>query len=64
MFGTEDIKRTHLAQELLAEGRAEGELKAKLKIAPQLLVRGFSVEEVAEVLELNIERVRQAAQEN
>ncbi|NEP78464.1 MAG: Rpn family recombination-promoting nuclease/putative transposase [Okeania sp. SIO3B3] len=68
MFGIDDLKKTRFAQELMAEskaegialGKAEGEILGKLKVIPSLLRKGFSVEEIAETLELEIEQVRQA----
>ncbi|NEQ38721.1 MAG: hypothetical protein F6K40_21595 [Okeania sp. SIO3I5] len=56
MFGIDDLKKTRFAQELMAESKAEG----KLEVIPSLLRKGFSVEEIAETLELEIEQVRQA----
>ncbi|MFW6359774.1 MAG: Rpn family recombination-promoting nuclease/putative transposase [Chroococcales cyanobacterium] len=67
MLGLENIRQSRIAQELLAEGREEGreegKLQAKLKTVPRLLERGFTVEEVAEILELEVEQVRQASQQ-
>lgn len=42
------------------EAEAQGERKAKLRLIPKLLAKGFSVEEVAETLELAVEEVRQS----
>ncbi|NET45820.1 hypothetical protein [Okeania sp. SIO2B3] len=56
MFGIDDLKKTRFAQELLEEG----EILGKLKVIPSLLRKGFSVEEIAEILELEVEQVRQA----
>ncbi|NEQ38720.1 MAG: Rpn family recombination-promoting nuclease/putative transposase [Okeania sp. SIO3I5] len=56
MFGIDDLKKTRFAQELMAESKIE----AKLEIIPSLLKKSFSVEEIAEILELEIEQVRQA----
>ncbi|NEP78465.1 MAG: hypothetical protein F6K39_09900 [Okeania sp. SIO3B3] len=68
MFGIDDLKKTRFAQELLeegeergiAKGRVEGEILGKLKVVPRLLSKGFSVEEIAETLDLEVEQVRQA----
>ncbi|NES72957.1 MAG: hypothetical protein F6K24_51060 [Okeania sp. SIO2D1] len=68
MFGMNDLKKTRFAQELLeegeergiAKGRVEGEIQGKLQVIPSLLRKGFSVEEIAEILELEVEQVRQA----
>ena len=47
---------TQIAQELIAESKIEG----KIEVIPRLLKEGFSVEKIAEILELEIEQVRQA----
>ncbi|GFZ98530.1 hypothetical protein CYANOKiyG1_09870 [Okeania sp. KiyG1] len=52
MFGIDDLKKTRFAQELMAE--------TKIEVIPNLLKKGFSVEEIAEILELEVEQVRQA----
>ncbi|MDJ0514717.1 MAG: hypothetical protein QNJ74_00160 [Trichodesmium sp. MO_231.B1] len=39
---------------------AEREVVGKLKIIPGLLKEGFSVEKIAEIVELEVEQVRQA----
>ena len=44
----------------IQEGPEEGELKAKLKILPKLVQRGLSVQEIAELLELDDETIRKA----
>jgi len=55
MFRFEDLRKTRFAQELIAEG----EVKAKFQIIPQLLQEGFSVKEIAEVLQLELQQVRE-----
>ncbi|MDJ0556758.1 MAG: Rpn family recombination-promoting nuclease/putative transposase [Microcoleaceae cyanobacterium MO_207.B10] len=60
MFSIDDLKKTRFAQELMAESKAEGEIEGKLKVIPGLLKEGFSVEKIAEILELEVEQVRQA----
>ena len=37
--------------------------KTKLELVPKLLEKGLSVQEVAEILELNVEEVRKAARQ-
>ncbi|MEH2241369.1 Rpn family recombination-promoting nuclease/putative transposase [Nostoc sp.] len=54
------LKETRVYQEAKAEGEEEGELKAKLKILPKLVQRGLSVQEIAELLELDDETIRKA----
>ncbi len=46
----------------IEEGRQEGKLLTKLGIVPLLLEAGLSVEEIARRLELTVEQVQQAAQ--
>ena len=60
MFGIDDLKKTRFAQELMAESKIEGETIGKLKVVPSLLKEGFSMEKIAEILELEIDQVRQA----
>ncbi len=86
MLGLEDFKKTRLGQELLAEGRQEGEevgiakgrqegrqairiisegfdsLEGQLKLVPVLLQLGFTFEEVADLLKVETEQVRQLAE--
>jgi predicted transposase/invertase (TIGR01784 family) len=58
MLNLEAIKQTRVYQEGKAEGKAEG----KLEIVPKLLKKGLSIQEVAELLELDLEIIRKAAQ--
>ncbi|CAD5949704.1 hypothetical protein PCC9214_02473 [Planktothrix tepida] len=51
MFGVDDLRKTRFAQEL--------KLEAKLETVPQLLKEGFSVEKIANILQLNVEQVLQ-----
>ncbi|NEQ36098.1 MAG: Rpn family recombination-promoting nuclease/putative transposase [Okeania sp. SIO3I5] len=60
MFGIDDLKKTRFAEELMAESKAEGKIEGKLEVISSLLKKGFSVAEIAEILELKIEQVRQA----
>ena len=55
MFGVDELRKTRFAQELFEEGKLEG----KLKLIPQLLKEGFSVEKIANILQLELEQVRQ-----
>lgn len=63
MLGLGDIRQTRVYQEAKQEGLQEGELLGKLKAVPRLLAMGLSVEQIAEALALDIEQVRQAAQQ-
>lgn len=62
MFGMSELKQTRVYQEALEEGRQEGELMGKLKAVPQLLAMALTEQQVAEALGLEVEQVRQAAQ--
>lgn len=66
MFGMSELKQTRVYQEALEEGRQEGkregQLEAKLEAVPRFLALGLSREQVAEALGLEVEQVRQAAQ--
>ena len=63
MFGVDDLRKTRFAQELIEEGaklgEQRGEIKGKLQTIPQLLKEGFSVEKIANILQLNVEQVQQ-----
>ncbi|MFM7353944.1 MAG: flagellar assembly protein H [Microcystis aeruginosa] len=47
----------------LERGLERGKLEAKLESIPRLLALGLSVEQIAQALDLDLEQVRQAAQE-
>jgi len=59
MFGLEDLKKTRVYQEAKQEGKQEGELEA----AAKLIARGFTVEEVAEMLGLESQKINDYMQE-
>lgn len=44
------------------EAKEEEALKVTVKLVPKLLQKGLSIQEVADILELDIEEVRKAAQ--
>ncbi|GGA29805.1 hypothetical protein CYANOKiyG1_46250 [Okeania sp. KiyG1] len=58
MLGMEDFKKSRLYQGIWEEGA----LSTKLRIVPLLLELGLTVEEIARRLELTVEQVQQAAQ--
>ena len=62
------LKETRVYQEAKEEGEQEGELKgelkAKLNILPKLVQRGLSIQEIAELLELDTETIRKALGDN
>ncbi|MFM6200062.1 MAG: DUF2887 domain-containing protein, partial [Dolichospermum sp.] len=55
MFGLTEWQQTRFYQEV----REETELETKLKTIPRLLCEGLTVEQIARILELDIEVVRQ-----
>ncbi|GAB4208109.1 MAG: Rpn family recombination-promoting nuclease/putative transposase [Coleofasciculaceae cyanobacterium] len=71
MLGLSELKNTRVYQEAHEEGLQEGiergliqgELKAKLEIIPRLLQRDFSIQEIAELLALDVDTVRDVAEE-
>jgi predicted transposase/invertase (TIGR01784 family) len=71
MLGLSELKNTRVYQEAHEEGLQEGiergliqgELKAKLEIIPRLLQRDFSIQDIAELLELDVDTVRDVAEE-
>lgn len=50
------LKETKVYQ----EAKEEGEIKAKLKILPKLVQRGMSIQEIATILELDTDTIRNA----
>lgn len=68
MFGVDDLRKTRFAQELIEEteqiaeerGKQKGRIEEKLQMIPRLLKEGFTVEKVAEIVELDIQQVKQA----
>jgi predicted transposase/invertase (TIGR01784 family) len=63
MLGLSELKQTRVYQEALEEGLERGELRAKLAMVQKLRQRGFSVEELAELSELDVKTIRQVAAE-
>jgi predicted transposase/invertase (TIGR01784 family) len=71
MFSLSDLKNTRVYQEALEEGREEGRqegrqegnLQGKLASVPLMLSLGATVEQIAEALGLDVEQVRQVAQQ-
>lgn len=55
MFGLSELKQTRVYQEALEEG--------KLQAVPHMLALGATVEQIAEALDLDVEQVRQVAQQ-
>ncbi len=65
MFGLDELKKTRYFQDVTEEARQEGlqqgRQEGKQEAIPNLLKIGLSVEQVAQVLNLTIEQVRQIA---
>ncbi len=71
-----DFKQTRLGRQLLEEGREEGRkearekarqegrLQVKLEVVPALIERGLSVAEISGILQLDEEKIRQAARKS
>ncbi|MCT7980357.1 DUF2887 domain-containing protein [Laspinema sp. D6] len=63
MIGVNEFKQSKLYQDIKLEGMIEGKLEGKLEIVPELLSRGFTVDQTAQILGLTVEQVRQQIQE-
>ncbi|MGB3754750.1 MAG: hypothetical protein WBA07_00055 [Rivularia sp. (in: cyanobacteria)] len=63
MFGLSDLKQTKVYQQAFAEGIEEGELRGKLLAILPMLAAGLTAEQVAQALDLTIDEVRKAEQE-
>ncbi len=59
MFGLSELKQTRVYQQAFAEG----EQKGKLKTVPRFLALGLTIEQIAQELDLTVDEVTQAAQE-
>jgi predicted transposase/invertase (TIGR01784 family) len=59
MLNLDLIKHTRVYQEAKEEGKQE----IVLEVVPKLLQRGLSLQEIAEILEVDVETVRKAARE-
>ncbi|MHC5829189.1 MAG: Rpn family recombination-promoting nuclease/putative transposase, partial [Nostoc sp.] len=78
MFGSNELKQTRFYQDVFAEGRQEGKQEgrqegreegrqegrqeSKLEMIPHLLALGLSIQQIAQMLGLDEQLVRQAAQ--
>ena len=59
MFSLSELRNTRYFQDVFQEGERNGKLKA----VPAMLAAGLTIEQVAQALDLSIEDVRQAAQQ-
>jgi len=57
MFSLSDLKQTKVYQEAKIEGKLEGKIEGKLELLPKLLAAGLSVEQVAQILEVELDVV-------
>ena len=55
------VEQTRVYQEAKEEGRQEGRQEAKREMVPRMLARGLNAEQVADLLGLAVEQVRQVA---
>lgn len=62
MLGLSELKQTKVYQEALAEGEQIGRLEAKLEAIPRMLQFGLSLEQIAQLQDLRLNVVQQAAQ--
>ena len=60
MFGLTEWQKTRFYQEIEEHTKVKVELETKLKTIPKLLNEGLTVEQIARILELDIEVVKQA----
>lgn len=58
MLDLDEFAKTRLYQSILAKTKPETELQTKLKLVPKLAEKGMSVQEIAELLELDVETIR------
>ncbi len=61
MFGLSDLKKTRVYQEAYELARQEVLEEGKLQAVPAMLKVGMTVEQIAEALQLDVEKVRQVA---
>lgn len=64
MFTYDQLKDTRYFQEVKREGKIEGKLEGKLETVPLLIQLGMTAEDIATRLDLPLEEVRKAAQQN
>lgn len=63
MFSLSELKKTRFYQEAKEEGRLEAKEEGILETVPYMLSSGATVEQIAETFGLDLEAVRQAAQQ-
>ncbi len=63
MLDLDAFKNTRLYESILEKTKPKTELETKLKLAPKLTQKGMSIQEIAELLELDAEIIRKYLQE-
>ncbi|WP_414518361.1 Rpn family recombination-promoting nuclease/putative transposase [Nostoc sp. PCC 9305] len=63
MLDLDAFKNTRLYESILAKTKPKTELETKLKLVPKLIQKGMSIQEIAELLELDSETIRKYLQE-
>ena len=58
MLQVDDIRETRVYQDAKAEGKAEGELLARLRLIARLHAKKLSASEIADMLDLELQVVR------
>ena len=64
MFDFDDFKQTRLGRQMLEEGIEKGRQEGKLEVVSALVERGLSVAEISGILQLDEEKIRQAARKS
>ncbi len=64
MLDLDEFKNTQLYESIVAKIKAKTELQTKLKLALKLNDKGMSVQEMAELLEIDVEIIRKYLREN
>lgn len=62
MLGLSELKQTKVYQEALEEGKQQGKQQGKLEAIPRMIKFGLSLEAIAQLLDLPLEVVQQAAE--
>ncbi|WP_318780285.1 hypothetical protein [Atlanticothrix silvestris] len=63
MLDLDGFTKTYLYQSILARTKPETELETKLKLVPKCVDKGMSIQEIAELLELDVETIRKSLQQ-
>ncbi|MFB2836619.1 hypothetical protein [Floridanema evergladense] len=63
MFSLSELKQTRFYQEAFQEGFQQGLQEGKLATVPRLLELELTVEQIAQALDLDVEQVKKAAEQ-